>query len=96
MRSLLPFSKHTTTAALTAALLAATALTTTTTPAFAVPPGGYADLVEEVSPAVVFIEVEGVARAGRELPQNMPPQMKRFFEDQWPDRERRGQLRGTL
>lgn len=37
-------------AALTAALLATSALTIAPGPAFAVPAGGYADLVEQVSP----------------------------------------------
>ena len=95
MRSILPFSTRVTATALTAAMLSATALSTIANPAHAVPPGGYADLVEEVSPAVVFIEVEGMARAGGQLPQNMPPQMRRFFEDQWPDRERRGKGLGS-
>ena len=95
MRSLLPFSTRTTAATLTAAMLAATALSGTASPAFAVPPGGYAELVEEVSPAVVFIEVEGVARAKGEMPPNMPPQMRKFFEEQWPDREERGQGLGS-
>ena len=95
MRSLLPFSTRTTAATLTAAMLAATALSGTASPAFAVPPGGYAELVEEVSPAVVFIEVEGVARTKGEMPRNMPPQMRKFFEEQWPDREERGQGLGS-
>ena len=95
MRSLLPFSTRTTAATLTAAMLAATALSGTASPAFAVPPGGYAELVEEVSPAVVFIEVDGVARAKGEMPRNMPPQMRKFFEEQWPDREERGQGLGS-
>ncbi len=47
------------------ALAAALALTPLMAPtaAFAVPQGGYADLVEEVAPAVVFIEVEAIAQA---------------------------------
>lgn len=51
---------------LTAALLAATMATTglaalSPSAAFAVPAGGYADLVESVSPSVVFIEVTAKA-----------------------------------
>ena len=95
MQSLLPFPRRTTAAALTAAMLAATALTGTAGSALAVPPGGYAELVEQVSPAVVFIEVEGVTRTAGEMPQNMPPQMRRFYEEQWPDRQERGQGLGS-
>ncbi|MEM6941855.1 MAG: Do family serine endopeptidase [Pseudomonadota bacterium] len=71
------------TAVLSAAVLSTSALTVATaSPALAVPAGGYADLVEEVSPAVVFIEVQGRTASAREtLPRNMPPQMRRFFED---------------
>ncbi len=81
MRSLFNMTSRTTTAALTAAMLSASALTLVPSTADAVPPGGYADLVEEVSPAVVFIEV--TAKAAR-ASETMPPQMRRFFGDQMP------------
>ena len=85
MRSPLKTTSRRATIALTAAMLSATALTTLPTVAGAVPAGGYADLVETVSPAVVFIEVTGKAdAAGTSLPDNMPPQMRRFFEDRMP------------
>jgi len=81
MRSLVKFSARSTTAALTAALISASALTLPPAPAFAVPAGGYADLVEAVSPAVVFIEVTAKATPARgALPQNLPPQLRRHFE----------------
>lgn len=80
MRSILSLSSRTATAALTAAMLTATALTPTG--AAAVPAGGYADLVEAVSPAVVFIEVTGKAQqASADLPLNLPPQLRRHFEN---------------
>lgn len=88
MRSLLPLTSRTATAALTAAMLSATALTSFPSAALAVPAGGYADLVEEVSPAVVFIEVTGKAQpAAGEMPQNMPPQLREFFGNRMPNRE---------
>ncbi len=84
MRSLLSSTSRTATAALTAALLSTAALTAPTA-ALAVPAGGYADLVEQVSPAVVFIEVTGKASpAGSMMPENIPPQLRRHFEDMIP------------
>ena len=81
--------------ALSAALLTTSALTLTPTTALAVPAGGYGDLVEAVSPAVVFIEVEGVARrTASNLPDNMPEELRRRFEDIVPDQ--RGKPRGGL
>ena len=85
MRSLLHLTSRTATAALTAAMLSASALTLSPSAALAVPAGGYADLVEEVSPAVVFIEVTGKAQlASTDLPQNIPPQLREFFGDRGP------------
>ncbi len=52
--------------------------------AIAVPPGGYADLVESVSPSVVFIEVDGKTpqtRAMPELPEGVPDALRRQFEE---------------
>lgn len=94
MRSLLPITSRTATAALTAAMLSATALTMAPSSAHAVPPGGYADLVEEVSPAVVFIEVEGQARPAS-MPENMPPQLRKRFEDMIPGQGRPQQGLGS-
>ncbi|MGC1496747.1 MAG: Do family serine endopeptidase [Sulfitobacter sp.] len=71
--------------ALSAALVSTSALTLSPTPAFAVPAGGYADLVEAVSPAVVFIEVTAKAQnANTTLPQNMPEELRKRFEDMMP------------
>ncbi len=73
--------------ALSAALLSTSALTLAPSAAFAVPPGGYADLVEAVSPAVVFIEVTGKAQnapAQMQIPEGMPDQMRRQFEQMFP------------
>lgn len=96
MQSILKFSSRSATAALTAAMLSASALTLAPSAALAVPPGGYADLVEEVSPAVVFIEVTGkAAPASSTLPDRMPPQMRRFFEDQVPGSNRPSQGLGS-
>ena len=85
MRSFLKLSSLTVTGALTAAMLSTSALTMAPTAAFAVPAGGYADLVEAVSPAVVFIEVTGKAQMAQGgMPDTMPPQLRRFFEDRQP------------
>lgn len=82
MRSLL----STSTAALTAALVATATLAPSA--ALAVPLEGYADLVEEVSPAVVFIEVTGQrAEVTPQLPQNMPPQLRRYFDGLTPGQQ---------
>ncbi|MFK7836172.1 MAG: Do family serine endopeptidase [Sulfitobacter sp.] len=96
MRTLIPFSTRTATAALTAAMLSAAALSSVPTAALAVPPGGYGDLVEAVSPAVVFIEVTNKAQvASGTTPENMPPQLRRFFEDQMPGQGQPGQALGS-
>ena len=74
-------------AALIAALTATGATVTSVTPALAVPAGGYGDLVEAVSPAVVFIEVTTKARpAGMsgQLPENMPEELRRQYERMLP------------
>jgi len=73
-----------------ATLVLAAALTATSTfvlapsAALAVPAGGYADLVETVSPSVVFIEVTAKARQANfdgKLPQGMPEELRKQFED---------------
>ncbi len=66
-----------------AALSATSAMTMVPSAALAVPVGGYADLVEAVSPAVVFIEVTAKTQnAGfqGQLPENMPEELRRQFE----------------
>ncbi|MBD3664474.1 Do family serine endopeptidase [Sulfitobacter sp. TSTF-M16] len=89
--------KPTAAAALMAALLSTSALTLAPSAAQAVPPGGYADLVEDVSPAVVFIEVEGKARTAQmDLPQNMPEELRRRFEDMVPGQNGTPQPRNGL
>ncbi len=75
--------------ALTAALFSTSALTVLPSAALAVPAGGYADLVEAVSPAVVFIEVTSkVQNANMTLPDNMPDNMpdamRKQFENMMP------------
>ncbi|MDA3856686.1 MAG: trypsin-like peptidase domain-containing protein [Roseovarius sp.] len=73
-----------------AAVVLAAALASTSLVAFApavalaVPAGGYADLVEQVSPSVVFIEVTGVATNEDfkgELPEGIPEELRKRFED---------------
>ncbi|WP_299412796.1 trypsin-like peptidase domain-containing protein [uncultured Sulfitobacter sp.] len=57
--------------------------------ALAVPPGGYGDLVEEVGPAVVFIEVTAAAPAN--TADILPDTLRRRFEQHAPqDRQRNG------
>ncbi len=78
-----------------AAFVAALAMAPLLTPgaALAVPPGGYADLVEQVSPAVVFIETKGVLRkTGSALPEGMPEELRKRFERQMPERAPQGGL----
>ncbi|QUJ75626.1 trypsin-like peptidase domain-containing protein [Sulfitobacter albidus] len=55
------------------------------TAALAVPPGGYGDLVEEVGPAVVFIEVTGAEPAAGQLPENLPRGLREQFRRQMPE-----------
>ncbi len=62
------------------------------TVALAVPAGGYGDLVEDVAPAVVFIEVTGVAQTTAPLPDNMPEPLRRQFEQHAPNTAPRGGL----
>ena len=81
-------TKTSTAVALSTALLATSALTVTPNTALAAPAGGYGDLVEAVSPAVVFIEIEGKARtAASTLPDNLPKELRRRFEDMRPGQD---------
>jgi serine protease Do len=78
--------KGTAAAALTAALISTSALTVAPSAAHAVPAGGYADLVEQVSPAVVFIEVTAKAqKMSGALPKNLPEELRRRFEGMTPE-----------
>jgi serine protease Do len=56
-----------------AALAGSTAMTFAPTAALAVPAGGYGDLVETLSPAVVFIEVTETAQDAQSLADALPP-----------------------
>jgi len=76
MTSLLPKS-----AILVAALAMAPLLSGTA--AFAVPVGGYGDLVEAVAPAVVFIEVTGAVQRTQN-PEGMPDALRERFGQQQP------------
>lgn len=60
--------------------------------AIAVPAGGYGDLVEQVAPAVVFIEVTNTAQPARALPDNMPEALRKRFEQQMPQGRPQGGL----
>ena len=76
--------------ALSAAMAATPMLALAPSAALAVPPGGYADLVEAVSPAVVFIEVTGKqqqAVAQQQLPPGMPEELRRRFEHMLPGQD---------
>jgi serine protease Do len=56
--------------------------------ALAVPAGGYADLVAQVSPSVVFIEVTSAASDASfsgDLPENIPDDLRRRFQDMIPN-----------
>ncbi len=71
-----------------AAALASTSLVAIApTMALAVPAGGYADLVETISPSVVFIEVSGTSAKSApqmEMPQDMPEELRKRFEQMMP------------
>ena len=71
-----------------AAALASTSIATLApTTALAVPAGGYADLVETISPSVVFIEVSGTttqAAPQLDMPQGMPEELRKRFEQMMP------------
>lgn len=69
--------------ALVAALATSGVVAITPQAAFAVPVGGYGDLVEAVSPSVVFIEVTAKAQPAQ-FNSQMPEGMQRFFGDQMP------------
>ena len=58
---------------LAVALTGTTAMTFAPTAAMAVPAGGYGDLVESLSPAVVFIEVTEKAQDAQSLADALPP-----------------------
>ncbi|EDQ06852.1 Periplasmic pH-dependent serine endoprotease DegQ [Sulfitobacter indolifex] len=74
--------------ALSAAVAATPMLALAPSAALAVPAGGYADLVEAVSPAVVFIEVTASqenTQIQQQLPPGMPEELRRRFEQMLPD-----------
>ncbi|XDA97376.1 Do family serine endopeptidase [Sulfitobacter sp. LCG007] len=95
---ILSTSKRAAASMVMAAALASTSLVAVSpSVALAAPEGGYADLVDQVSPSVVFIEVTSrVSPAGFEgqLPEGMPDMFKHQFRDMFPNqgagRERQG------
>ncbi len=68
-----PLRSTATALSLVAALAGTTAITMTPNAALAVPAGGYGDLVETLSPAVVFIEVTEKAQDAQSLADALPP-----------------------
>ena len=68
-----PLRRTATALTVAAALTGSTAMTLAPTAALAVPAGGYGDLVETLSPAVVFIEVTGKAQDAQSLADALPP-----------------------
>ncbi len=73
---------------LAAALASTSAMALAPSAALAVPAGGYADLVEKVSPSVVFIEVTGTvaqADATQVLPEGIPDDLRQRFLDMLPN-----------
>lgn len=72
---------------LAAALASTSLLALAPTAALAVPAGGYGDLVERVSPSVVFIEVTEKAAqtdVAQNLPEGMPEELRRRFQQMSP------------
>ena len=77
-----------TTVSLVAALAASSSALIVPNPAFAVPAGGYGDLVAAVSPSVVYIEVTSKvtpAEFTQSLPEGMPEELRRRFEQMMPN-----------
>jgi serine protease Do len=83
---------------LAGAVVSTTALALAPVAALAVPPGGYGDLVERVSPSVVFIDVTTEAMpadgAGT-LPEGLPEALKRRFGEMRPDQRRPSTRQGV-
>ena len=80
-----------------AALASTSGIALAPSAALAVPAGGYADLVEAVSPSVVFIEVTGIATDADfkgALPEGMPDELRRRFEDMMPNGQNPMPLQG--
>ncbi|MFZ5962877.1 Do family serine endopeptidase [Thalassococcus sp. BH17M4-6] len=74
--------------ALAAALATTSAVAIAPTTALAVPQGGYADLVDQVSPSVVFIEVTAKASPANfegQMPKGIPEELRKRFEDMMPE-----------
>ena len=72
---------------LAAALASTSVATLAPTTALAIPAGGYGDLVETISPSVVFIEVSGTttqAAPQLDMPQGMPEELRKRFEQMMP------------
>ncbi|MEH6391626.1 MAG: Do family serine endopeptidase [Sulfitobacter sp.] len=72
---------------LAAALASTSVATLAPTTALAIPAGGYADLVETISPSVVFIEVSGTTNQAApqlDMPQGMPEELRKRFEQMMP------------
>ncbi len=87
MTTTLPTPHRFTGLALSAALATTTVLTLSPSAVLAVPAGGYGDLVETVSPSVVFIEVRGTARnpdIAQAMPKGLPEELQRRFREMMP------------
>lgn len=85
---------------LTAALASAGVVALAPSIALAVPAGGYADLVETVSPSVVFIEVTGdpsdvTAAVDPEMLEALPEALRRQFEGMRPNGQNPGPRNGV-
>jgi len=90
-----PIARNPVSLAVAAALLSTSVLAPSV--AFAVPVGGYADLVEQVSPSVVYIEVTSAATNvdfSQALPEGMPDELRRRFEGLTPKDGQQGARSG--
>lgn len=82
---------------LAAALASTSVLALAPSAALATPAGGYGDLVEAVSPSVVFIEVTSQALqadAANAFPEGMPEELKRRFGQMMPEGQKKSPRRG--
>ena len=97
MNITLPKRTHFAGLTLAAALASTSVLALAPSAAHAVPVGGYGDLVEAISPSVVFIEVTSTltqADVAGSLPEGMPKELERRFGQMMPDGQKQAPRQG--
>jgi serine protease Do len=97
MNITLPKRTHFAGLTLAAALASTSVLALAPSATHAVPAGGYGDLVEAISPSVVFIEVTSTvtqADVAGSLPEGMPKELERWFGQMMPDGQKQAPRQG--